>query len=403
MPAITTINIITIQTVDFDAKFSTFEKYLKKYINALVINLCAGELMPELFLENVNKRYGKVHAVKNVNIKVEDGKIMSLLGPSGCGKTTTLRIIAGLTSPDEGRIILGGKDITNLPPEKRNMGMVFQNYAVWPHMNVYENVAFPLRGRRLSDIEIDKRVKEALELVKMYELRDRYPHQLSGGQQQRVALARAIAVYPEVILLDEPLSNLDARLREEMRVEIRELQKKLKFTAVYVTHDQIEAFTISDKIAVMSEGKIIQVGAPKELYYNPANEFVANFLGKVNIMDGEVVSIDDSCMLVVRTYIGNIKASPKKGCREDLVGSKVFIGIRPMSFTLLNGNNLRIEENIINGTILSSMFLGELFEYKIELEGGKVITAQSTEEFKEGNSVKVHINPDKVLILASSS
>ncbi|NAY89120.1 MAG: ATP-binding cassette domain-containing protein [Desulfurococcales archaeon] len=359
--------------------------------------------MPELFLENVNKRYGKVHAVKNVNIKVEDGKIMSLLGPSGCGKTTTLRIIAGLTSPDEGRIILGGKDITNLPPEKRNMGMVFQNYAVWPHMNVYENVAFPLRGRRLSDIEIDKRVKEALELVKMYELRDRYPHQLSGGQQQRVALARAIAVYPEVILLDEPLSNLDARLREEMRVEIRELQKKLKFTAVYVTHDQIEAFTISDKIAVMSEGKIIQVGAPKELYYNPANEFVANFLGKVNIMDGEVVSIDDSCMLVVRTYIGNIKASPKKGCREDLVGSKVFIGIRPMSFTLLNGNNLRIEENIINGTILSSMFLGELFEYKIELEGGKVITAQSTEEFKEGNSVKVHINPDKVLILASSS
>jgi ABC-type Fe3+/spermidine/putrescine transport system ATPase subunit len=394
---------MTIQTVDFDAKFSTFEKYLKKYINALVINLCAGELMPELFLENVNKRYGKVHAVKNVNIKVEDGKIMSLLGPSGCGKTTTLRIIAGLTSPDEGRIILGGKDITNLPPEKRNMGMVFQNYAVWPHMNVYENVAFPLRGRRLSDIEIDKRVKEALELVKMYELRDRYPHQLSGGQQQRVALARAIAVYPEVILLDEPLSNLDARLREEMRVEIRELQKKLKFTAVYVTHDQIEAFTISDKIAVMSEGKIIQVGAPKELYYNPANEFVANFLGKVNIMDGEVVSIDDSCMLVVRTYIGNIKASPKKGCREDLVGSKVFIGIRPMSFTLLNGNNLRIEENIINGTILSSMFLGELFEYKIELEGGKVITAQSTEEFKEGNSVKVHINPDKVLILASSS
>jgi ABC-type Fe3+/spermidine/putrescine transport system ATPase subunit len=394
---------MTIQTVDFDAKFSTFEKYLKKHINSLVINLCAGELMPELFLENVNKRYGKVHAVKNVNIKVEDGKIMSLLGPSGCGKTTTLRIIAGLTSPDEGRIILGGKDITNLPPEKRNMGMVFQNYAVWPHMNVYENVAFPLRGRRLSDIEIDKRVKEALELVKMYELRDRYPHQLSGGQQQRVALARAIAVYPEVILLDEPLSNLDARLREEMRVEIRELQKKLKFTAVYVTHDQIEAFTISDKIAVMSEGKIIQVGAPKELYYNPANEFVANFLGKVNIMDGEVVSIDDSCMLVVRTYIGNIKASPKKGCREDLVGSKVFIGIRPMSFTLLNGNNLRIEENIINGTILSSMFLGELFEYKIELEGGKVITAQSTEEFKEGNSVKVHINPDKVLILASSS
>ena len=378
-------------------------KNIKKYINALVINLCAGELMPELFLENVNKRYGKVHAVKNVNIKVEDGKIMSLLGPSGCGKTTTLRIIAGLTSPDEGRIILGGKDITNLPPEKRNMGMVFQNYAVWPHMTVYENVAFPLRGRRLSDIEIDKRVKEALELVKMYELRDRYPHQLSGGQQQRVALARAIAVYPEVILLDEPLSNLDARLREEMRVEIRELQKKLKFTAVYVTHDQIEAFTISDKIAVMSEGKIIQVGAPKELYYNPANEFVANFLGKVNIMDGEVVSIDDSCMLVVRTYIGNIKASPKKGCREDLVGSKVFIGIRPMSFTLLNGNNLRIEENIINGTILSSMFLGELFEYKIELEGGKVITAQSTEEFKEGNSVKVHINPDKVLILASSS
>jgi spermidine/putrescine ABC transporter ATP-binding subunit len=328
---------------------------------------------------------------------------MSLLGPSGCGKTTTLRIIAGFEYPDEGSVYLGNEDVTFKKPYERNTAMVFQNYALWPHMTVYENVAYGLKVRKVGEAEQKKRVREILELVKLSGMEDRYPSQLSGGQQQRVALARAIAVYPEVILLDEPLSNLDARLREEMRVEIRELQKKLKFTAVYVTHDQIEAFTISDKIAVMSEGKIIQVGAPKELYYNPANEFVANFLGKVNIMDGEVVSIDDSCMLVVRTYIGNIKASPKKGCREDLVGSKVFIGIRPMSFTLLNGNNLRIEENIINGTILSSMFLGELFEYKVELEGGKVITAQSTEEFKEGNSVKVHINPDKVLILASSS
>lgn len=354
--------------------------------------------MPDLLLQNVSKKYGKVYAVNNVSLKIDSGKITSILGPSGCGKTTTLRIIAGLTFPDSGKVILGEKDITWLPPEKRNMGMVFQNYALWPHMTVFENVAFPLRHKGLNENEIKERVREALESVRMYELRERYPYQLSGGQQQRVALARALAVYPEVILLDEPLSNLDAKLREEMRIEIRELQKKLKFTAVYVTHDQLEAFTISDKIAVMNEGKIVQVASPRELYHNPANSFVANFLGRVNMMDGEVLALDENCMLDVKTPIGVLKVKPRNQCTKDLVGSKVFIGIRPMSFIFLKEKGTAYEHNVFSGVVLASIFLGEYFEYKVELAEGKIVTVQSTEEIAEGSSVKIYISPDKVLI-----
>ncbi|MGC8678517.1 MAG: ABC transporter ATP-binding protein [Fervidicoccaceae archaeon] len=354
--------------------------------------------MPELLLEGISKKYGRVEAVKNVDLTVENGKIVSILGPSGCGKTTTLRIIAGLAMPDSGRILLGGKDITYLPPEKRNMGMVFQNYAVWPHMNVFENVAFPLRSKKMSKEEIDRRVKEALEMVRMYELRERYPHQLSGGQQQRVALARALAVYPEVVLLDEPLSNLDARLREEMRIEIRELQRKLKFTAVYVTHDQLEAFTISDKIAVMNAGRIVQVAEPKELYFNPSNEFVANFLGKLNIIEGDVEEILGDSIIIVRTPAGRIKAKSGHRLSGNLKG-KVLIGIRPSSFRVLPKEIVSSENNVISGVVVSSIFLGEMYEYRVEINGGKILTVTSSEELKEGDVIYLEFSPEKVQVL----
>ncbi|MGC8563743.1 MAG: ABC transporter ATP-binding protein [Fervidicoccaceae archaeon] len=354
--------------------------------------------MPELLLEGISKKYGRVEAVKNVDLTVENGKIVSILGPSGCGKTTTLRIIAGLAMPDSGRILLGGKDITYLPPEKRNMGMVFQNYAVWPHMNVFENVAFPLRSKKMSKEEIDRRVKEALEMVRMYELRERYPHQLSGGQQQRVALARALAVYPEVVLLDEPLSNLDARLREEMRIEIRELQRKLKFTAVYVTHDQLEAFTISDKIAVMNAGRIVQVAEPKELYFNPSNEFVANFLGKLNIIEGDVEEILGDNTIIVRTPVGRIKAKSGHRLSGNLKG-KVLIGIRPSSFRVLPKEIVSSENNVIAGVVVSSIFLGEMYEYRVEINGGKILTVTSSEELKEGDVIYLEFSPEKVQVL----
>ncbi|MGC8751925.1 MAG: ABC transporter ATP-binding protein [Fervidicoccaceae archaeon] len=354
--------------------------------------------MPELLLEGISKKYGRVEAVKNVDLTVENGKIVSILGPSGCGKTTTLRIIAGLAMPDSGRILLGGKDITYLPPEKRNMGMVFQNYAVWPHMNVFENVAFPLKNKKMSKEEIDRRVKEALEMVRMYELRERYPHQLSGGQQQRVALARALAVYPEVVLLDEPLSNLDARLREEMRIEIRELQRKLKFTAVYVTHDQLEAFTISDKIAVMNAGRIVQVAEPKELYFNPSNEFVANFLGKLNIIEGDVEEILGDSIIIVRTPVGRIKAKSGHRLSGNLKG-KVLIGIRPSSFRVLPKEIVSSENNVIAGVVVSSIFLGEMYEYRVEINGGKILTVTSSEELKEGDVIYLEFSPEKVQVL----
>ncbi|MEM0021803.1 MAG: ABC transporter ATP-binding protein [Fervidicoccaceae archaeon] len=354
--------------------------------------------MPELFLDGISKQYGKVVAVKDVTLKVEDGKIVSLLGPSGCGKTTTLRIIAGLTLPDKGKILLGGRDITFFPPEKRGMGMVFQNYAVWPHMTVFDNVAFPLKSKGLSKGEIASRVKEALELVRMHELRNRYPHQLSGGQQQRVALARALAVYPEVLLLDEPLSNLDARLREEMRFEIRELQRRLKLTAVYVTHDQLEAFTISDKIAVMNEGKILQISEPRELYNNPANDFVATFLGKLNAMRGEVTSVLENCFALIRTPIGILRARMTK-CGEGLKGSRVLVGIRPLSLKIVKREVNKDEWNYVRGTVVSSVFLGDLFEYKVKVSEEAVLIVQSTEEANEGEEIGLLLDPERLLVV----
>ncbi|HDI02472.1 MAG TPA: sugar ABC transporter ATP-binding protein, partial [Ignisphaera sp.] len=218
--------------------------------------------MVNVKLENIRKTFGSVVAVDRIDLEIRDGEFMVLLGPSGCGKTTTLRIIAGLEKPDRGRVLFGDRDVTYLPPKDRNVSMVFQSYAVWPHMKVYDNIAFPLKIRRYPREEIDRRVRWAAELLKISDLLDRYPHQLSGGQRQRVAVARAIVVEPQVLLMDEPLSNLDAPLRALMRAEIKRLQKQLKITTIYVTHDQAEALTMADRIAVMNSGRIEQIGTP---------------------------------------------------------------------------------------------------------------------------------------------
>jgi putative spermidine/putrescine transport system ATP-binding protein len=245
--------------------------------------------MARLELQNLSKHYGPTVAVREVTLDVGDGEFIVLLGPSGCGKTTTLRMVAGFVAPTGGRVRLGGQDITAAPPWKRNAGMVFQSYALFPHLTVAENVAFGLEMRKMSKAEIPTRVAEALRMVRLDGYAERLPRQLSGGQQQRVALARALAIRPDVLLLDEPLSNLDAKLRETVRVEIRELQRELGITTVMVTHDQEEALIMADRLVVMSEGEVRQVGTQRELYERPADRFVAGFVGRSNLLNGKVL------------------------------------------------------------------------------------------------------------------
>jgi putative spermidine/putrescine transport system ATP-binding protein len=244
--------------------------------------------MAQLELQNLGKRYGDFHAVRDVSLSVADGEFLVLLGPSGCGKTTTLRMVAGFIEPTAGQVKLGGADVTLLPPWKRNAGMVFQSYALFPHLTVAQNVAFGLEMRKVPRADIDKRVEETLALVRLEGYGGRLPRQLSGGQQQRVALARALAIHPDVLLLDEPLSNLDAKLRQEVRVEIRELQQRMGLTTVMVTHDQEEALTMADRLVVMNEGAVRQVGSQRDLYERPADRFVAGFVGRSTFLDGTV-------------------------------------------------------------------------------------------------------------------
>ncbi|WFO74641.1 ABC transporter ATP-binding protein [Desulfurococcaceae archaeon MEX13E-LK6-19] len=286
--------------------------------------------MVDVHLKGIVKKFGKTIAVNGIDLDVRDGEFIVFLGPSGCGKTTTLRIIAGLEKPDQGRVLFGDKDVTYLPPRLRNVSMVFQNYAIWPHMKVYDNIAFPLKIKKLPKDEIDRKVKWAAELLQISELLDRYPHQLSGGQRQRVAVARAIVVEPDVLLMDEPLSNLDALLRVKMRSEIKKLQRRIKVTTIYVTHDQVEAMTMGDRIAVMNAGKIMQVGTPSEIYLKPANIFVAGFVGtpQMNFIEA-TVEIKDS-EVVLDTGDFRIKLDPKFAeLLRNYSGKTVIMGIRP--------------------------------------------------------------------------
>jgi putative spermidine/putrescine transport system ATP-binding protein len=310
--------------------------------------------MAKLWLKRIVKRYGDVTAVDGVSLDVAHGEVVSLLGPSGCGKTTTLHMLAGFLRPDEGAILIDDKVVHTLPPEKRNTGMVFQNYALFPHMTVAGNIAFGLEMRSTSRSDIAARTAKVLDLVRLKGFEDRYPKQLSGGQQQRVALARALVVEPSLLLLDEPLSNLDATLREEMRFEIREIQRRVGITTIFVTHDQTEAMAISDRLAVMNKGRIAQIGAPVDVYRAPIDKFVASFIGQASLIPGEVIATGPSS-IIVRAADGTLLTVPpsEQGFGED---SKVNVVVRPEDLGVsprpVDG------KNSLSATIASATYLG---------------------------------------------
>lgn len=287
--------------------------------------------MARVAVKNLTKRFGKVVAVNNATFEVKDREFWVLLGPSGSGKTTTLRLIAGLEEPDEGEIWIGDRLVNDLPPKDRDVAMVFQNYALYPHMKVYDNLAFPLKIRKLPKREIDKKVREVAKLLRIEELLDRYPRQLSGGQQQRVALGRALVREPRVFLMDEPLSNLDAKLRVYMRAELKKMQRDLGITTIYVTHDQAEAMTMADRIAIFNEGVIQQIGTPSELYHKPANLFVAGFIGApaMNFFDVSAEEIDGKIRLISEGFTLELPEDMSQALRQNLKEAELILGIRP--------------------------------------------------------------------------
>ncbi len=311
-------------------------------------------------VEKVEKRFGDVVALKGVDLAVEPGELFFLLGPSGCGKTTLLRCLAGFYIPESGTVRFGEQDVTRLAPHKRNTGMMFQSYALWPHMTVAENVAFGLEQRHISKKEMRERVGAALDSVQMGPYATRKPNQLSGGQQQRIALARALVIRPRCLLLDEPLSNLDAKLRQEMRLEIRRVCKEFNLTTIYVTHDQKEALSIADRMAVLKDGEILQIGSPAEVYKRPATRFVADFIGETNFIDGEVVRSGGG-MALVRTPVGELSGFLSDPGLELQEGQPVTLSIRPEC--------VRIErqpsgDNGFPGRIGESVYYGELAQYE---------------------------------------
>lgn len=335
--------------------------------------------MAQVRIEHIFKRFGGVTAVNDFDLVVEDGEFVSILGPSGCGKTTTLRMVAGFERATEGEIYIGDECVSSslknkfVPPEKRDIGMVFQSYAVWPHMTVLDNVGYPLKIQKVAKEERIKRVKEMLALVHLEEYAERYPHQLSGGQQQRVALARALVARPGLLLLDEPLSNLDAKLRESMRFEILALQKELGITVVYVTHDQGEAMAMSDRIVVMSKGFVQQIGAPHEIYANPANKMVADFIGLVNFLPGEITD--------GRVHIAGMATSLPNP--STLTGS-VTIAVRPENITLSS------ENGTMKGVLTHRFYLGDAVDYRVQVGDEMVrviVKGADLKQFKDGETV----------------
>ncbi len=338
-----------------------------------------------LVLENIVKVFGprgQVRAVDNLNLKIEPGEFVTLLGPSGCGKTTTLRLIAGFEFPTSGRIRLDGNPVEGLPPNKRPMAMVFQSYALFPHMTVYGNVAYGLEVRKLPKREIGKRVEKVMELMDLSGMEDRKPHQLSGGQQQRVALARALVMEPRVLLFDEPLSNLDAKLREQMRLEIRGLQQRLGITTVYVTHDQAEAMSLSDRIAVMNEGRLEQIGSPTEIYRRPATSFVADFIGRANFIKSRVLETGGGGA-TYQLFDGRITLTDSPSNPEP--NSEAVLVIRPEAV------RLNTQGSGFAGKVEQGVYLGATMEYEIEVQGQRVSAVvydpQEEDVFPTGSTV----------------
>jgi putative spermidine/putrescine transport system ATP-binding protein len=339
----------------------------------------------------VSKIYGPVRAVDEVSLSVEPGEFATVLGPSGSGKTTMLSLIAGIMPPTSGQILVGGQDVTWTPARERNVGLVFQSYALFPHLSVFENVAFPLRIRGLQRREIDKRVREALNLVRLEGFDGRRPHQLSGGQQQRVALARAIVFKPLILLLDEPLAALDRKLREEVRLELRRLQRELGITTILVTHDQDEALSMSDRVIVLHAGRVQQIDRPIDIYHRPRNRFVADFLGIANFLEGSLHTGAGGAGIVLESG----EVAP---CSPASSQSRVIGVLRPELIRVRNGVN----GTGLHGQIAETVFFGESVRYAVRLESGRTLiahNADSRSSFVEGTKVTVDWDPDSVWIL----
>ena len=327
--------------------------------------------MVSISIQNLTKRFGTATVLKDVSLEIEAGELFFLLGPSGCGKTTRLRHIAGFYQPDAGRILFDGQDVTHVPPHRRNTGMVFQSYALWPHLNVAQNVAFGLEERNRPQPEIEKRVADALEMVKLGGLGARKIQQLSGGQQQRVALARALVIRPKCLLLDEPLSNLDAKLRIEMRAEIRRLCKESGLTGIYVTHDREEALSMGDRIAIMEAGKLIQVGDPMEVYRDPVNRMTAEFMGETNFIEGNVGrETSREGLYDVDTPYGQLRARPNQADFKPVQGQPVLLSLRPEAITF---GELADTPNRLIAKIIRATYLGAMMQYELEGKDGTTL------------------------------
>jgi iron(III) transport system ATP-binding protein len=351
-------------------------------------------------LEDINLSFGKTHVLKGIDLQIDPGEFFAFLGPSGCGKTTLLRLIAGFESAQTGRVIIGEKEVSYLPPWQRNLGMVFQSYALWPHMTIRKNVAFGLEERHVPRSEINRRTDQALDLVGLLELADRRPSQLSGGQQQRVALARTIVIEPQVLLLDEPLSNLDAKLRVQMRHELLDLQRKLSITTIFVTHDQEEANTTADRIALMKDGVIQQVGTPVELYDKPVNRFVADFLGTANFFEGKLEKSGDTWLF----QADNDLVVPLSDSGAERIAGSCCLVFRP--------HNARVTVNVENngddtiqlqGTVSGKEFLGSTIRYRVNVHGkdvfADVVHQQGRNLIENGTTVNLGIQQDQIKIV----
>ena len=320
--------------------------------------------MTSVHLDHVSKRFGSQVALDDIDLTIEAGELFFLLGPSGCGKSTLLRLIAGLHPPTSGRVLFNGKDVTNLGTEHRNAVMCFQSYALWPHMDARQNIRYGLEVRKVPKAEADERVEEAVNLVQLGKFASKKPNEMSGGQQQRVALARALVVKPDCLLLDEPLSNLDAKLRLEMRTEIRRICRASGLTAIYVTHDQKEALSIADRMAVLNFGKIEQIGKPQDLYLRPKNKFVANFMGETNFLDGTVAECANG-EAVIDTPMGQLVSS--QPCDGLASGTKVTLSVRPEA---LRVNSTRQTVNRFDAVVHDTMYLGEVAQHVVSLKAG---------------------------------
>lgn len=352
--------------------------------------------MPDVRLVNVTKRFGRIIAVDNVSLHVHDKEYFSLLGPSGCGKTTMLRLIAGLIQPDEGEIYIGGRLVNDVPPEDRDVGFVFQTFALFPHMNAWDNVTYGPRVKGFGAEKVRSIGHEVLELVRLHERLDAFPSELSGGMMQRIAVARALAAGAKLLLLDEPLGQLDAKVRNELRYEIRRMVRDLGLTAIHVTHDQAEAMAISDRIAVMKKGRILQVGTPEELYMNPQHIFVANFIGESNFLEGYVVDVDEEGSAI--ELRGGLKLRVIDRTKDK--GERVVLAVRPETMILKRGRRRR--KNSLLGRVERLRFTGINIRYEIKLENDDMVVAVKPSMVGEwldvGDEVVVHLPMDKTYV-----